>query len=160
MTAHDFIRPSMRLLSVAVLLAGVLVGVLASRLAAAETKPLRLLFLGDNGHHRPADRFAQLAPVLAKRGIDLDYSDKVESLDPRALAPYAGIVIYANTTAISPEQERALLEFVESGHGLVALHCASYCFLNSPKYIALVGAQFPATTPALSAPRSSRRSTR
>ena len=22
------------------------------------------------------------------------------------------------------------------------LHCASYCFLNSPKYIALVGAQF------------------
>ena len=26
--------------------------------------------------------------------------------------------------------------------GFIPLHCASYCFLNSPKYIALVGAQF------------------
>ncbi len=114
----------------------------AASVSADEPKPLRLLFLGDNGHHRPAERFAQLQPVLAERGILLDYSDKVESLDPRALAPYAGLVIYANTTEISPDQERALLEFVESGHALVALHCASFCFLNSPKYIDLVGAQF------------------
>ena len=31
---------------------------------------------------------------------------------------------------------------MESGKGFVPLHCASYCFLNSPKYIDLVGAQF------------------
>src|SRR2546428_1951809 len=31
--------------------------------AAAEgTSPLRVLFLGDTGHHRPADRFKQLEP--------------------------------------------------------------------------------------------------
>ena len=35
---------------------------------ADEPKPLKLLFLGDNGHHRPNDRFRQLQPVLAKRG--------------------------------------------------------------------------------------------
>ena len=29
-----------------------------------------------------------------------------------------------------------------SGGGFVPLHCASFCFLNSPEYIALVGAQF------------------
>ena len=51
-------------------------------------------------------------------------------------------MIYANIDAISPEQEKALLDYVEEGGGFVPLHCASYCFLNSPKYIALVGAQF------------------
>ena len=35
-----------------------------------------------------------------------------------------------------------MLDFVEGGKGFVPLHCASYCFLNSPKYIDLVGAQF------------------
>ena len=29
-----------------------------------------------------------------------------------------------------------------NGGGFVPLHCASFCFLNSPEYIALVGAQF------------------
>ena len=51
-------------------------------------------------------------------------------------------MIYANQTKISPEQEKALLDFVESGKGFIPIHCASYCFLNSPKYVELVGAQF------------------
>ncbi len=109
---------------------------------AAEPKPIKVLFLGDNGHHRPAERFRQLQPVLAKRGIDLTYTDKVDALNPKTLAAYDGLLIYANTTKITPEQEKALLDFVEGGKGFIPLHCASYCFLNSPKYVALVGAQF------------------
>ena len=35
-----------------------------------------------------------------------------------------------------------MLDFVSSGGGFAPLHCASYCFLNSPKYIELVGGQF------------------
>jgi len=35
-----------------------------------------------------------------------------------------------------------MVDFVSSGHGLIPIHCASYCFLNSPKYIAMVGGQF------------------
>ena len=46
-----------------------------------EQKPVKVLFLGDNGHHRPAERFRQLMPVLAKRGIDLTYTDKVADLN-------------------------------------------------------------------------------
>jgi putative membrane-bound dehydrogenase-like protein len=114
----------------------------AATAPAADPSPIKLLFLGDNGHHRPADRFRQLQPVLATRGIDLTYTDKVESLDPKVLAPYDGLVVYANTVRIAPEQEQALLNFVEGGKGFIALHCASYCFQNSPKYVALVGAQF------------------
>jgi hypothetical protein len=114
----------------------------ASTLAAAEPKPLKVLFLGDNGHHRPADRYRQLEPVFAKRGIEVVYTDKPEALSEKTLAGYDALIVYANTTRINPDQEKALLEFVESGKGFVPLHCASYCFLNSQKYIDLVGAQF------------------
>ncbi len=103
---------------------------------------LKLLFLGDNGHHQPKARFDQLQPVMKERGIELTYSDKVEDLNAETLGKYDGLIVYANTTKISPEQEKALLDYVASGKGFIPLHCASYCFLNSPKYIDLVGAQF------------------
>lgn len=126
-------------ISLALCLAVISIGVTP----AAEPKPpLKILFLGDNGHHKPAERFAQLEPVLKTRGIELTFSDKVESLAAKTLAAYDGLIIYANTTKISPDQERALLDFVEGGKGFIPLHCASYCFLDSPKYIDLVGAQF------------------
>lgn len=110
--------------------------------ADAEPPRIKALFLGDNGHHRPADRAAQLIPVLAKVGIDAVYTDDLAALNAKNLEKYDCLIIYANQTRISPEQEAALLGFVENGKGLVALHCASYCFLNSPKYVALVGGQF------------------
>src|SRR4051794_4544730 len=122
--------------------AGLLVFLLGALACADAPKPLKILFLGDNGHHKPADRFRQLQPVLAGRGIDLTYTDKVEALNPKTLAGYDGLVIYANTTAISADQEKALLDYVAGGKGFIPLHCASYCFLNSPKYVELVGAQF------------------
>ena len=120
-------------------LVAVLIG--AACVDAAPAK-LNILFLGDNGHHQPALRFRQLAPVMAARGIDLTYTDKADALNPKTLAGYDGLVVYANTTTITPEQEKALLDYVEGGKGFIPLHCASYCFLNSPKYIALVGGQF------------------
>jgi putative membrane-bound dehydrogenase-like protein len=104
--------------------------------------PIKILFLGDNGHHRPMERFRQLQPVLQKRGIELSYTDSTEALNAKTLARYDGLLIYANIVKISPDQEKALLDYVASGKGLIPLHCASYCFLNSPKYIELVGAQF------------------
>ncbi|HZN35636.1 MAG TPA: PVC-type heme-binding CxxCH protein [Pirellulaceae bacterium] len=115
---------------------------LALACSAHSAEPLKLLFLGDTGHHQPAARFRQLAPAMKERGIELTYTDKMDDIDAENLGKYAGLVIYANTTRISPEQEQALLDYVAGGKGLIPLHCASYCFLNSPKYIELVGAQF------------------
>jgi uncharacterized protein len=115
---------------------------LAAPVRGDDAQSIRILFLGDNGHHRPAERFWQMQPVLAKRGINLTYTDKSTSLNVQTLADYDGLLIYANTTEIAPDQEKALLDFVEGGKGLIPLHCASYCFLNSPKYVELVGAQF------------------
>ncbi|MBY0460201.1 MAG: ThuA domain-containing protein, partial [Gemmataceae bacterium] len=108
----------------------------------AEPPKLKVLFLGDNAGHKPAERFKQLQPVLAKRNIELTYTDKLDDLNAKNLAAYDALMIYANHTKISEEQEKALLEYVAGGKGFVPVHCASYCFLNSPKYIELVGAQF------------------
>ncbi len=118
-----------------------LFGLAASSYSIA-AEPLKLLFLGDSGHHQPAARFKQLQPTMKERGIELTYTDKLDDLNPETLGKYAGLVIYANQEKISPEQEKALLDYVAGGKGLVPLHCASFCFLNSPKYIELVGAQF------------------
>src|SRR5204862_4708901 len=67
---------------------------------------------------------------------------KLEDLNPTTLGQYDVLIIYANHTTIAKEQEKALLDFVASGRGLVALHCASACFGNSSAYIELVGGRF------------------
>ncbi|MFY8220918.1 MAG: ThuA domain-containing protein [Pirellulales bacterium] len=114
----------------------------AACVAQAAEKPIKVLFLGDKGHHRPADRFAQLQPVLAPRGIELVYTDRVADLDPQVLAAYDALAVYANIDTLPATGEAAILDFVRNGKGLVPLHCASYCFRNSPAWIDLVGAQF------------------
>jgi putative membrane-bound dehydrogenase-like protein len=120
-------------------------GLLPRFLLAEEPRPapLKVLFLGDQGHHRPSERAAQLIPVMAGRGIDVTYTEDVgKALDPVTLQEYDALIVYANIEAIAPEHERALLDYVAGGGGFVPIHCASYCFLNSPAYVELVGAQF------------------
>ena len=122
---------------------GIIGGLLTfAGLAHAESPRIKVLFLGDNGHHKPIDRAADLLPALARAGIDMVYTDDLNDLNSENLARYDGLIIYANHTTISPKQEAALLSFVQNGKGLIPIHCASYCFLNSPKYISLVGGQF------------------
>ena len=110
--------------------------------AAPAEEPLRVLFLGDQGHHRPADRFAQLQPVLAGRGIELVYTERLEDLDRAVLGRYDALAVYANIDELPAEREAAIVDFVRAGKGLVPLHCASFCFRNSPVWVDMVGAQF------------------
>ncbi|HEV3163988.1 MAG TPA: PVC-type heme-binding CxxCH protein, partial [Isosphaeraceae bacterium] len=120
-----------------------LLGLVSSMVRAGDSAaPLKVLFLGDKDHHQPSDRAAQLIPVMAGRGIDIQYTEAKADLNAANLAKYDALLIYANITRIEPEQEKALLEYVEGGGGFVPIHCASYCFLNSEPYVALVGAQF------------------
>lgn len=110
---------------------------------AAETPPpIRVLFLGDAGHHQPRARFDQVSEPLARRDIRMDYTASLTDLNAEKLAGYDVLAIYANHDAIEPAQARAMLDFVAAGKGLVPIHCASYCFRNSDDYVKLVGAQF------------------
>ncbi|MGC4004957.1 MAG: ThuA domain-containing protein [Pirellulales bacterium] len=109
---------------------------------ADKEKPLQILFLGDKGHHKPEARWKQLQTALAPRGVTIVYSENANDLNDTTLAGYDGLILYANTDKIEPAQEAALLNYVENGKGFIPLHCASFCFQNSEKFIALVGGQF------------------
>ena len=79
---------------------------------------------------------------MGVRGINLTYSQDANALHADTLNRYDGLIVYANTTEITPDQEKALLSYVYEGGGFIPLHCASYCFLNSMRYTRLVGARF------------------
>jgi putative membrane-bound dehydrogenase-like protein len=106
-------------------------------------RKIELLFLGHGSeHHNSARYMPLLASVLSKEGINFTYTDNPDDLNKETLALYDGLVIYANHEEISPSQEEALLDFIEEGKGFIPVHCASFCFQNSPEYISLVGGQF------------------
>lgn len=108
----------------------------------ASAADLKLLFMGDNGHHRPAERFQELAPVLEQRGIELKYTDRMEDLTADTLGEFDGLVLYANIDRIEDAQAKAVLDYVASGKAFVPLHCATYCWRNNPEIVKLMGAQF------------------
>src|SRR2546421_8907494 len=109
---------------VALLLSGVVLSAVADQAPAPAQTPakIKILFLGDKGHHQPELRFKTLEPVLAARGIQLTYVGSPNALNADTLAKFDGLMIYANIEKIAPEQEKALLDYVEGGKGLIALH--------------------------------------
>ncbi len=109
---------------------------------SATAADLKLLFMGDNGHHRPSERFHELAPVLEARGIELKYTDRMEDLTAETLAGFDGLVLYANIDKIEDAQAKAVQDYVASGKGFVPLHCATFCWRNNAEMVKLMGAQF------------------
>lgn len=103
---------------------------------------IKVLFLGDRGLHQPRERARQVYSPLGRHGIDLTYTENVGDLNPTTLARYDVVLLYANIERIAPDQEKALLDYVENGGGFVPVHCGSFCFLNSPKITAMTGARF------------------
>jgi hypothetical protein len=114
----------------------------AAVFADASDGRVKVLFLGDQGHHKPGERLNQAYTPLAERGVDLYYTEDLADFNPSTLARYHVVMIYANTTTIAADQEKALIDYVRNGGGLAPIHCASYCFHNSEQYVRLVGAQF------------------
>ena len=107
-----------------------------------ERNTVSVLFLGDHGHHEPAERAQQILPVLRGMGIDIFYTDEVRDIDLETLRRFDAVLFYANHMEMTDEQEHALLTYVAEGGGFVPLHCASGMFRNSEAYVALVGAAF------------------
>jgi type 1 glutamine amidotransferase len=109
----------------------------------AAPKKIEILFLGHNSVHHDSAKFEpMLKTALASEPFNFTYTADPKDLNEANLAKYDELIIYANHTNIEPDQEKALLDFVAGGKGFLPLHCASFCFQNSPQYIALVGAQF------------------
>ena len=104
---------------------------------------LQLLFLGHEGNHHNGKQYMPiLASHLAPKGIQLTWAADPSVLNSKELNQFDGVILYANHDSISPAQEKALLSFIKKGRAFLPIHCASYCFRNSPKFVDLVGAQF------------------
>ena len=119
-----------------------------ARPSEADARPLRVLLLGhekDGAHASPA-LYQALAPALARRGIQLTHvATPAEALTAERLAHYDALMIYGEHETLTAGQEKALLSFVESGKGLVAIHSASAMFAGSAAYASLVGGQLQLT---------------
>ncbi|MFM7222597.1 MAG: PVC-type heme-binding CxxCH protein [Bacteroidota bacterium] len=115
---------------------------LSTSVFAQKGRRVEVLFLGDNGHHRPIERVPTLMAALGPKGINITYTDQLSDLNAANLRKYDALMIYANWDSIQPDAEKALLDFVASGKGFLPIHCASYCFRNSDAYVKLVGGQF------------------
>ncbi len=109
---------------------------------AQKGRRLEILFLGDKGHHKPVERVPNIMAALGSKGVNFTYTDKLEDLNPANLAKYDALMLFANWDEITPEAEKALLDYVASGKGFLPIHCASFCFRNSPEFVKLVGGQF------------------
>ena len=109
--------------------------------AASPGRPLKVLFLGQEQQPHPAGAvFQLLAAPLARRGIQLSPAFTPAALADR-LSYYDGLILYGNQTALAPDQEKALIDFVEGGKGVVAIHSAIEMFGGSARYGSLIGGQ-------------------
>ncbi len=85
-------------------------------------------------------------------GVAMDLHPDADRLDQSALSPHAGIVLLSTTgDFLDGEEQASLVEFIESGGRLLAVHAAADAEYDWPQYRALIGAAFarhPATQPA------------
>jgi putative membrane-bound dehydrogenase-like protein len=110
-----------------------------------DDKPRRLeiLFLGHKSKHHDSEKLAELlSQEYFKKGINITYTTNPDDLLREDLKLYDGLLLYANHDSITAPQEKALLNYVNSGKGFIPIHCASWCFRNSPEVVELIGGQF------------------
>lgn len=106
-------------------------------------RKLEILMLGhDSEHHNSAAYLPMLAASLTPKGFNFSYTSDLNDLNTENLERFDALMIYANHDEISPSQEKAMMQFVKQGGGLIPVHSASYCFRNSDAYVKLVGGQF------------------
>ncbi|MGN6438538.1 MAG: PVC-type heme-binding CxxCH protein [Agriterribacter sp.] len=108
-----------------------------------QPRRLEILFLGHKSKHHDSEKLADiLSQEYFKSGINITYTTNPDDLLRDDLKLYDGLIVYANHDSITQPQEKALLGFVKSGKGFIPLHCASWCFRNSPEVVELIGGQF------------------
>ena len=93
------------------------------------------------GYHADEAAFAFLAQELARWGI----ASAERATATEALLHLEGVdllVVYTDGGELPAEQERSLIQWVESGGALVALHGATASFPQARGYLRLLGARF------------------
>ncbi len=105
-----------------------------------------LIVWGGWAGHEPRQCADLFAPILRDEGYEVEVSDTLDSyLDTAKLAALDLIVPIWTQDVISAEQERGLLDAIESGVGIAGWHGGmGDSFRNSVKYQFMVGGQWVA----------------
>jgi putative membrane-bound dehydrogenase-like protein len=108
--------------------------------SAQHARRLEVLFLGDDGHHQPIERYRVLKQAVGPRGVNLTYFENLAGLTPEKLRHYDALLVYANHE--KAEVPPAILPWVRDGGALIALHSACGNFHPSKEWFDLVGGRF------------------
>ncbi|MHB1562246.1 MAG: ThuA domain-containing protein, partial [Isosphaeraceae bacterium] len=122
---------------------------------AADRRPHALVLIGD-GPHEPGHIEEGLRPVFEATGVVPHFAVDVRSLSAGNLAKVRLLVILRDGLQrprpgadhrgdypwMTPEQERAVVEFVEKGGGLLNLHNALGLYPPGGPYLSLVGGRY------------------
>ena len=113
--------------------------------AANEPRKLLVFWLCEGFPHASIPWCNKMLEIMAEKtgAFTVTLSKDKTDLNTENLKQYDGILLN-NTTALklSPEQEQALLDFVNNGKGLIGIHAATDNFNDWPEGVALIGGQF------------------
>lgn len=119
------------LILIAILMAGMPVQAqnLADRIAMFKKGAIRVLILtGQNNHDWRATTPCLRKLLLNTGRFDVRVNEDPTGMTAETLAAYDVVVLNYNGTRWGPTAERALVNFVRSGKGLVAVHGANWSF--------------------------------
>ncbi|MEO5714424.1 MAG: PVC-type heme-binding CxxCH protein [Luteolibacter sp.] len=108
--------------------------------ASAAPHRLEVLFLGDDGHHEPLERYRVIKQSLGTQGFNFTYVENLNQVTRANLNQYDALIVYANH-----EEEKvpeAILPWVKDGGALLALHSACGNFHPSKEWFDLIGGRF------------------
>ncbi len=122
---------------------------------AADRRPQALVLIGDQPHE-PGHIEEGLRPIFAATGVVPHFAVDVRSLSAGNLAKVRLLVILrdglqrprpgadhrGDSTWMTPEQQRAVVAFVEQGGGLLNLHNALGLYPPGGPYLGLVGGRY------------------
>lgn len=119
--------------------------------AASDRRPHALVLIGDQPHE-PGHLEEGLRPVFEATGVVPHFTVDVRALSAENLSQVQLLVIYrdglqrpkgrANYVWMTPEQERAVVAFVERGGAFLNLHNAMGLYPEGGPYLRLVGGRF------------------
>ena len=110
------------------------------------TNKKALFIWGGWDGHEPKQCVDLFAPLLIEAGYEVIISDTTESyVDADLMRSLDLIVQVVTMSTITPEQERGLLETIQSGTGFAGWHGGmADAFRNNPEYQFMVGGQWVA----------------
>ncbi len=121
--------------------------------SASDPKPHALVLVGDR-YHEPGHTEEGLQPVFDATGVIPHYTADVKSLNAETLSHVKLLVILRDGMLwpdgpdkpykiwMTPEQEKAVVDFVEGGGGFLNLHNSMGLYPKDGPYLNLVGGRY------------------